>query len=127
MMNTVIFMNMIDNCRNSEELEILDELFRKEFKLSQDLSNLDLALYEDDEIGSIQNVFAMKFLELADKRMAGKKTISFKKTSLDIEVYINGKFLFVIDRMCLNKTSFEDYYYYLKDCFKMFKDEIRLA
>lgn len=40
--------------------------------------------------------------------------ISFKKTSLDIEVYINDEFAFVIDVVDINSLDIEDIYYELK-------------
>ncbi len=40
--------------------------------------------------------------------------ITFKKTSIDIEVYINDEFTFVIDVVDINSLVLEDVYYELK-------------
>jgi len=49
----------------------------------------------------------------------------FVKTTMDIEVWVNGKFLFVIDDIFFGMTSFEEVYYYWKDNCEVFIDEIR--
>lgn len=46
--------------------------------------------------------------------------ITFKKTSLDIEVYINDDFAFVIDVVDINSLDVEDIYYELKRSLELF-------
>lgn len=40
--------------------------------------------------------------------------LAFKKTSIDVEVYINDKYSFAIDVVDINSLVFEDIYYELK-------------
>lgn len=53
------------------------------------------------------------YIELTT-RATRTMNISFVKTSIDIEVYINDEFTFVIDVVDINSLDFEDVYYELK-------------
>lgn len=121
--------NLIDNCRSLKALADLDDMFRILNNLDLELSNLDLALEADRQqnvfVSRVQNRIAMKFLELEDINAFKTYRFEFHKTNLDVEVYINGRFWFVLDDLLLNLKTVEDYYYYLKETLVLFKDELR--
>ena len=55
-----------------------------------------------------------------------KYKIDFNKTDFDIEVFINGQFVFVIDDVFFDMKTLEDYYYYLKHCISVHIQDIKI-
>ena len=63
-----------------------------------------------------------EFLEMLDRLGMQEETsnghikFTFEKTAMDIEVYVDGEFTFVIDVPDVNNLNFEDIYYEWKKC-----------